>query len=125
MKRGKQRATVICRRGARILLVTRAGRRWALPGGALKRGESPVEAALRELREETALAGLTLVYVLQFAGLQKLHHVFLAEVPGGMDARPCSEISRCRWVDPCRARALPASVPTREIVALLGARSPR
>lgn len=47
--------------GAGFLLTRRAPRlnahasQWALPGGRIDAGESPVEAALRELREEVAL----------------------------------------------------------------------
>lgn len=47
--------------GAAFLLTRRAprlnahGGQWALPGGRLDKGESPVEAALREVREEIAL----------------------------------------------------------------------
>lgn len=47
--------------GAGFLLTRRAprlnahGGQWALPGGRIDAGESPVEAALRELREEVAL----------------------------------------------------------------------
>ncbi|MET7833760.1 NUDIX domain-containing protein [Micromonospora sediminicola] len=39
---------------ARILLVRHAGHHdgWAVPGGAVDVGESPVEAAVREIREE-------------------------------------------------------------------------
>jgi 8-oxo-dGTP pyrophosphatase MutT (NUDIX family) len=44
----------------RVLVVKRVARglnagQWALPGGKLEPGEDPVAAALRELREETAL----------------------------------------------------------------------
>jgi 8-oxo-dGTP diphosphatase len=35
---------------------THMGGTWAIPGGALARGETPVEAALREFREEVGLA---------------------------------------------------------------------
>lgn len=47
--------------GAGFLLTRRAPKlnahasQWALPGGRIDEGESPVEAALRELREEVAL----------------------------------------------------------------------
>lgn len=42
--------------GPYVLLVERAdGHGWALPGGAIEDGESPVEAASRELAEETGL----------------------------------------------------------------------
>lgn len=45
----------------RALLQLRArwahrGGTWSIPGGALERGESPVEAALREAHEEMAIA---------------------------------------------------------------------
>lgn len=43
--------------GARFLLL-RAYRNWDLPKGRLEEGESPLEAALRETREETGLADL-------------------------------------------------------------------
>jgi 8-oxo-dGTP pyrophosphatase MutT (NUDIX family) len=48
------------------ILIKRAPRgrnpgQWALPGGRLDEGESPVEAALRELCEETAVGGVEVV----------------------------------------------------------------
>ena len=46
----KQRATVLCRRGGRILLVARPDARWVLPGGGPHRGESPIDAARRASR---------------------------------------------------------------------------
>jgi bis(5'-nucleosidyl)-tetraphosphatase len=43
--------------GPRVLLL-RAYRNWDLPKGRLEPGETPLEAALREVREETGLAAL-------------------------------------------------------------------
>ena len=44
--------------GDRILLIsTRNGRRWQLPKGHIERGETPEQAAVREVREETGVDG--------------------------------------------------------------------
>lgn len=50
-------AVVILRRAdGRVLLVEqRHTRAWALPGGLLRRGESPVEGVVREVAEEVGL----------------------------------------------------------------------
>jgi 8-oxo-dGTP pyrophosphatase MutT (NUDIX family) len=60
-------AAVIVRHGGRILMVRhsyRAG--YGLPGGNVRRGEAPVQAAARELREEVGIvaepSALTAIY---------------------------------------------------------------
>jgi bis(5'-nucleosidyl)-tetraphosphatase len=63
MKRAKLAAgAVVLRRcGERWLcLVLRAYRNWDFPKGLVEPGEEPLEAALREVAEETGLRGLAL-----------------------------------------------------------------
>jgi 8-oxo-dGTP diphosphatase len=118
----KKRATVICRRGKRILLVARSQSKWALPGGILKRGEDRTDAALRELKEETQLAGKSAKHLFDFHGKQKHHHVFSCEISQRAKARPGNEISRCRWVHLDDIPRLITSGPTTDIVKLISQR---
>jgi 8-oxo-dGTP diphosphatase len=57
----KPTATLICMRKNDILLVKRAFEpakgEWSLPGGFIELGETPENAAVRELKEETNLNG--------------------------------------------------------------------
>ena len=43
--------------GGSVLFVQHPTRGWEIPGGHLEEGESPEEAMIRELREETGLVG--------------------------------------------------------------------
>jgi 8-oxo-dGTP diphosphatase len=118
----KKRATVICRRGKRILLVARNESKWALPGGILKRGERLSAAALRELKEETRLSGKAAKYLFEFRGKQKHHHVFSCDIPLRAKARPNNEIVRCRWVHFDDISRLITSAPTNNIVKMVNQR---
>ena len=108
----------MCVRDNRILLVARLRSRWALPGGRIRRGEAPHEAALRELVEETTLIATELAYLFQFSGFSTLHHVFFADVAYHLIAQPSNEIARCKWFAPVKLGTLSTSVPTRGIVEL-------
>ncbi|MFM0504817.1 NUDIX hydrolase [Paraburkholderia caffeinilytica] len=121
----KKRATVICRRGKRILLVARSQSKWALPGGILKRGEHLSDAALRELKEETRLCGKSARFLFDIRRKQKHHHVFFCEISSRAKARPSNEISKCRWVHLEDISRLLTSAPTVDIVKLVGQRSKR
>lgn len=114
----KDRATVLCVRDDRILLVARERSRWALPGGRIRRDEASHEAALRELEEETTLVADELMYLFQFNGFNTQHQVFFAEVASDLTAQPRNEIARCTWFAPVKIATLSASVPTRGIVEL-------
>lgn len=77
----KDRSTVLCIREGEIILVAHARSRWSLPGGTIKRSETPLDAAWRELAEETNLLAPGLIYLFQFGGLSKRHHVFFMKAP--------------------------------------------
>jgi 8-oxo-dGTP pyrophosphatase MutT (NUDIX family) len=87
---------------------------WLPVGGELEPGETPLEAAVRELREESGLCGRFeplvgacdgvppgyLGYEEHTAGEKGLHmnFVFVADVDAGEDVSPNHEFSDYRWI---------------------------
>ena len=107
---------VYARRGERVLVIAhRRLQTWLPIGGELEAGETPLEAAARELSEETGLVGdfRRLVgaldgvppgligYEEHQAGSKGLHmnFVFVATVDPARDVVPNDEFGACRWVD--------------------------
>ncbi|MCG6575748.1 NUDIX domain-containing protein [Pseudomonas sp. AF32] len=93
----KIRATVICQENRQILLVRKPNSRWALPGGAVERGETHAGAAVRELEEETGLGAENVLYLMRINDGDTEHHVFEISVSDSSAARPQNEISDCFW----------------------------
>jgi 8-oxo-dGTP diphosphatase len=99
--RRRDSAFAVILRGARVLLVrARSRRRWQLPGGRLERGESPREAARREVCEETGLSarihGLTGSYERADGSFALVY--FASVAPWARCCGPTEEIRRQRWV---------------------------
>jgi len=93
----KRRATVIYRRDEQILFVRKRNAKWNLPGGRVEADETPLQAALREMSEETGLQFDELAFVLEFTEDKVTHFLFEAPQPLSKKPRPCNEIDDCRW----------------------------
>ncbi len=124
---------VFCRNAGAVLLVhhRRLGT-WLPVGGELEPGETPLEAARRELREETGLEGAFLPalgvdgtppgfigYEEHLAGTKGLHmnFAFVAEV-GSRELAACDEWDDARWVRAEDLAAVPCPENVRELAEL-------
>lgn len=99
---------VILSRAPRVLLVQKADGKWGLPGGGVREGETPLEAVLREVREETGLRAARADYVGTVRRSRGRAYVFVVpkkRTDGDLAGRT-GEILRQRWVRPERARRL-------------------
>lgn len=96
-------------RGPLILLIsTLEGRRWQLPKGHLEPGETPEQAAVREVREETGVTGRILVplsgidYWFVERGRRRIHKrvdYFLLDYVSGDNADyDRREVSGAEWL---------------------------
>lgn len=112
----KVRATVICEKDRRILLVRKPKSKWALPGGKVEIGEAIAGAAIRELQEETGLNVDQLLYIFEFEAGNTRHHVFEASVLDAESAMPQNEISECIWYSLSSISDLDTSDDTKSIV---------
>ena len=107
---------VYARKGDRVLVIEhRRLATWLPIGGELEAGEAPLEAAIRELREETGLVGAfrplvgaldgvpagLIGYEEHPAGSKGMHlnFVFVTEVAADAEVTPNNEFGQWRWID--------------------------
>jgi len=110
--------------GAEIAVIHRPGHDdWSLPKGKVDPGETVLEAAVREVREETgqrARPGEPLGSVrYRVRGRDKVVHYWVMEAQGG-DFAPGEEVDELRWLPPADAVDLLTHAHDRELVARFG-----
>jgi 8-oxo-dGTP pyrophosphatase MutT (NUDIX family) len=121
---------IVFRRGAdgvRFLLIRDSYQNWGFPKGHLEGTETPDQAALREVSEETGLGQLCMkapVEVIdwhfRFRGrlVHKICHFYLIEAEAG-EPRPLRKegITACKWLPFDEASALVSYENARDVLA--------
>jgi len=120
--RKRRRGTAIVETEKGILVTAGRGRVFILPGGGANKGESRIEAAMRELREETGLKPYYAKYLFRHRGrvleshghgyFQDHHTVCLVKVHG--TPRPLHEIKHVAYYKP--GSGIRISGVTKEII---------
>lgn len=112
----KVRATILCFRDGKILLVGRTPGKLTLPGGRAKSQEALEAAARRELAEETGLEATDLSFLFELQRGHTTHHVFTAQFGATSEAEPRNEIKFCEWWNAREISNPPASRATMAII---------
>ena len=104
---------VVVNEEGRVLVVSQHGTSWSLPKGHLEAGETPLEAALREIEEETGVTRLEFVRPLGSYSRHRIGsdggedlselktiHLFLFRTDATRLAPNDSDNPEARWVEP-------------------------
>ncbi|MGJ7547919.1 NUDIX domain-containing protein [Pseudomonas alloputida] len=94
----KNRATIICLRSGKILMVRKKAGKWHFPGGTIEFHETPTVAAARELQEETSIKGHCLLSLCTLRVGSTLHYIFTTQLDDGEKPLASNEIVACKWV---------------------------
>lgn len=110
MKRVKVAVAVIVRSDGKVLLTQRHSPdspnvhlKWQLPGGGIEKGETPTDACLREIEEETGLSIRILskkpvVVAHEYDSITYVLHAFKAQVISGtIDITKDEETADAKW----------------------------
>ncbi|KQY75149.1 NUDIX hydrolase [Brevundimonas sp. Root1423] len=121
---------VVCLRGDEVLLIRRGTPprqgEWSLPGGRIEPGERAVDAALRELREETGveaeITGLIDVVDGVFPEARR-HYVLIDYAARWMSGEPLAgdDATEARFVPLDEVEALVSWSETHRIIAMAAA----
>ncbi|KWW97847.1 NUDIX hydrolase [Carbonactinospora thermoautotrophica] len=99
--------TTLVPRAALIGRIDRQGKLvWSLPKGHIENGESPADAAVREVEEETGIRGRVLAllgiidfwFVAEDRRVHKTVHHYLMEAAGGELSADDIEVDQVAWV---------------------------
>ena len=120
--------TVLClvTDGGRVLLQNRVKADWrgyALPGGHVEKGESFVEAVIREMKEETGLHVIEprLVGVKQFPIKEGRYIVFLFKAERYEGKLTSSDEGQMEWVEYDRIDSIDAVADLKRLIDMMNA----
>lgn len=123
---------VVYRRGEQpqVLLIRDPYQNWGLPKGHIEGGETPEQAAVREVEEETGLAHLAVVAQLPTIDwyfrdrgklVHKFCHFFLLECGRGEPVPQLDEgITDCQWLTLADALQTVSYANAREVIMAAG-----